>query len=110
MKGASYQILDPGLQFFLGLSNRLLRAHDDDDLAVGVILAGEDDPRAGLVSDALDVGTLPADEELVMFGLGSDLGDAAGQLLLVGQVGQHLLRLLSVFLRTADGNLKAKEN
>ena len=106
----THQVLDPSLQFCLGQSNGILGSHDDDDLAVGVFLSWEDDPGTGLVSDALNVSALTADQELVMLGLGSDLCDAAGQLLLVRHVHQHLFGFLNIVLRSADGHLIKQNN
>lgn len=108
-KNRTHQILDAGLQLLLGHGNGFLRSHDDNDLTVGVVLAGEDDPGSSLVPHTLDIGTLASNEEFVMLGLGADLGDAAGQLLLVGHLGQHLLGLLNVFLRSSNCDLHKRQ-
>lgn len=52
---------------------------------------------------------MPADEELVVLGLGPDLGAHGAQLLVLGHLQQGLASLLHVVLGAADRHLGGKK-
>ena len=58
LRHKSHQVLDEFLQLFLGALHVLLLAHDGDDLAVLVTLAGEHDSGAGAGAQRLDLGAV----------------------------------------------------
>lgn len=75
--GDAHQTLDELLQLLLSFLHRLLGANHSDELLVLVLSSGEDDPGASAIADLADVSTAFSNQELVVLGLGTQLGSVA---------------------------------